>query len=768
MPILKRIGETMVKKNAAQAMESELAKAPGFDWSRDWKWLLVLGAVSYLVCFGVRLLEVPIWDHPGLRVNGDPIMATHDSYYWLAAAKGVRIAYNSFLDDATRWLAAATGMSLAQVAFWFPPIIGSLVAPLTFLWGRFLGGPWAGLLAGIIGGLAPGFFSRTRLGYYDSDMMTLFSPMLVALLLAWLLVPLVRRRWFGSKDEPAEERNWLKAILTAAVFGLVTRLAGLWHADLVFMHVVLWYAAVLMVLVFGRPGLRGRGVLLLTVMAMTAFPNSGEFFLRTVPGWDVVLGWLPLAGWLYILILAAIPGGVLLLADKYWKEDKAVYALVAALAVLAVLVLHTDLLAPFYGVVSKLWLYVSPSEPAGAGQAAAQAAGPVYPSIIQSIIEAKQVGWGKVLMRIGPLSWISLLGVIGYFWVCWRRPMAVFLLPLLVLALAGYWMGIRFTMFGGPMVALGLAVPLVWLTRMVPDKWAWSSSRSRMEAGALTVAAVLLLIPLVVRYAGLSPTPVVDKPHAEALIELGDVAPEGAMVWTWWDWGYATQFYAGRMTVVDGGLHAGRDIYPVALALSTDSLAQANRIIRYSAAHGYCPADVWDTMSGRDAADEIDWMRMRDVDTPGIAPQYLVVGWHDFNILEWISTFGNWNLADGKRVVGTADRIRNFRFDPSHAAVVFENGKAVPISSVDSLEPDHVNHKDYWGNAGPHLLFNKHRGDAYIMDDTAYNSVQVQLMLKDPSRSVPVLRAGLRGVAPRAGVQSGRVREVVRPAGRNP
>ncbi|MGE4554296.1 MAG: hypothetical protein AB7D57_14385, partial [Desulfovibrionaceae bacterium] len=63
------------------------APLPRFVWRRDWKWFLALAVLVYLVCLAVRLLGYSAWEHPGLRVDGGPILATHDSYFWLAGAE---------------------------------------------------------------------------------------------------------------------------------------------------------------------------------------------------------------------------------------------------------------------------------------------------------------------------------------------------------------------------------------------------------------------------------------------------------------------------------------------------------------------------------------------------------------------------------------------------------------------------------------------------------------------------------------------------------
>jgi undecaprenyl-diphosphooligosaccharide---protein glycotransferase len=102
-------------------------------------------------------------------------MATHDAYAWMAGAKETGIwtgaPMSEFLQFSTR---LSPGFTLDTINFWLPVF----AAPL----GRIPYGPTLRLvgdqrresLAGIIGASAFGFFFRTRLGYGDTDILTLF------------------------------------------------------------------------------------------------------------------------------------------------------------------------------------------------------------------------------------------------------------------------------------------------------------------------------------------------------------------------------------------------------------------------------------------------------------------------------------------------------------------------------------------------------------------------------------------------------------------
>lgn len=141
---------------------------------------------TYALALGLRLLEAPLWDDT-FKVFGQPLQSSNDAYFWLAGAKNLGPATGQAMSRLAAFLARISGASLDQVGFWTPPFVAALVAPLMVLWGRVLGNLWAGLCAGVLVAWAPTFVSRTRLGFYDTDMVALLAPLLLGVLLAcWL------------------------------------------------------------------------------------------------------------------------------------------------------------------------------------------------------------------------------------------------------------------------------------------------------------------------------------------------------------------------------------------------------------------------------------------------------------------------------------------------------------------------------------------------------------------------------------------------------
>lgn len=421
-----------------------LAPAPGGPRRRArWTWLLLLALVVYGLALEVRLAEVPKWERPEFRVAGEYLAATHDSYAWLAGAEGLGGYVEYPFSRLTRALEQGFGARPGNVAFWAPAFFAALAAPVTLLWGWLLGGRTAGLASGLLGAILPGFYIRTRLGYWDTDVFTLLGPLTTALCLALLL-----RR--ARDAEPASQES---------------------------------------------------------------------------------------------LALALVP-------------------------------------------------------------------------------------------------------------------------------------------------------------------------------------------PLAATYRELPVSPVLDRVHAEALVELGRQAPPGALVWTWWDYGYATQYLARRPTPLDGGRHAGREVYPLALALTTPSARQAAQVLRLAAS----PEPPWSRGTGAQARDFLERLAREDVAAPRTPPQYLVVAWEDLNLARWITFYGQWDLLTGQSRGGEILRLRrDANIDAERGVVALRHsGEIVRLGGMEVFTGRDVLRRDYDRAERTRLVLNADRNEAFLLGGPVWRGMLLRLLLDDP------------------------------------
>ena len=577
-------------------------------------WLhgLFWGLVTFGLAFALRMVEWPCWQNPEYRLGSEWLLATHDAYHWVAGAEGFGHAVGHPMAVMLRGMADLLGTYPAAVAFWFPALLSCFVAVIVYAWVWALGSMEAGVAAGLLTSLAPGFLARTLLGYYDTDLVTLFFPLLMTLAPAcwamrYMLLPqLILKKLIVGSGLAAAKRLWGSSlaeqdlrlgnplrwqwVVLLGVSGVISWWTQEWHS--VFPYLTRYNVCLLafMSLVMAP---RGRRNLLLLGSLAYALPTLGGplFFgfsaLLMTAGWTRARQMYRLRQWLcrpWVLILLWLGVGFLFLSGELLQT-----------------------------ITHQLSLYMKKAEVSGGSGALAL----IYPPAGQALTEVQDLGLLAVLAYFHPWHEAAALGLLGFVWVIFRRPGALFLLPLAALGLLSTKMGGRMVMFGAPIVAVGLTLPLYWLLqrllrRLRPD-----------VTGILTSALLLALLvaPFVNIIPAMSQGPMINRRHAEMLSRAQTVVPKDATLWLWWDWGYAAHHFARRHTIADGARNAGAPLYLSAAVLGTDNPRFARQLIRYTSrfAKGRDPFDeevAGAVFAGLDAQQAQDLMdRLRSPET---------------------------------------------------------------------------------------------------------------------------------------------------------
>ncbi|MFW6324758.1 MAG: STT3 domain-containing protein, partial [Desulfovibrionales bacterium] len=602
-------------------MASENPKPAKFPWVP-----FVLSALlAYSAGLFLRLLELPLWNHPMFHVSGEPLMATHDAYAWMAGAKGTGRNFGRPMSEMLRLVHSFTGLPLGTINFWLPALMAPLVAvPLAWLcawWKR----PEAGLSAGIISAGALGFLFRTRLGYGDTDILTLFLPLVFGLLLILLLDFSVRNHATNSRYRPAYT-FWL---LSAGV-GII---AWFYH----------WFypnASIIVLLIL----LTGYGTALL---------------LRT-QSWNSLLGSFGIILGIWLGGMIGMMAAVLVLAGlrhrPEFTQKQWIGPALFALGVLSSLA-NGSLVPLVSGAAVKILKYAQLLTETEESLK--------LPIRLLSVREAQTVDWANLMARIG-IHWsIFLIGITGFILLVRKHILALTFLPLLVLAVLSFKLGNRFTIYGSPVIGLGIGFLVSEILRRFTNR-GWLVWLGQGAAG-------LLLFGIIFQTAvQLRPGPILPKVYAQTFLELQDKSPTDARLWQWWDYGYAAQYYAERRTIDDGGQQKG--FYALALVHTTTSSRQAGQMIKFctktekdqrmemvqngtepknpGAKILYYPTDpllpLKEMENPKKAKGFVDSLALKDLSFPENLPaQYVVFSWENMNLAYWISYFGNWDLETG-------------------------------------------------------------------------------------------------------------------------
>lgn len=418
----------------------------------------------------------------------------------------------------------------------------------------------------------------------------------------------------------------------------------------------------------------------------------------------------------------------------------------------------------------------------------------IFPSVVQSIIETQKVSFQEILTYLYPNIFLIWLAVFSFVVMLLFVPGLVWFVPLLALAFLSVRMGGRMSMFGGPALLLPLCllggivceqawhVVLFWCGRARlagngAGGWLFShmihrGAGLRAFAGqggrfAATLCVTLLLAwPLLVLVPDYTQGPVISHHQAEALAALRKSTDPEAVVWNWWDWGYATHHFARRHTIADGARHGGPSLFLPAAVYTTTNPRFARQLIKYTASKGNSVGKVFEGLSATETQALMD--SLGDANTPLVqadGEQYLVVSFDILRIGVWISHYGSWNFVSKKGTSALMNNLsRAIEFNLEDGRIVPRGSTPVYAKSIDVFSPEGLVRNTYPRDNAYHFIFNIEgvvplpqdetgvtgllrnfwrwqRGyfsftgpanDKVVVDDLFYDTLMVQLLMADP------------------------------------
>ena len=678
--------------------------------------------ITYALTLGLRLYEVPAWGNPALSIQGEKLLATHDAYYWLAGAKDFSRSPDAALARITGWVHSITGMQYGNLAFWLPVFVAPLAVIPLILLGRHWRLEEGALTAGVLTAGCLGFVLRTRLGFYDTDILALFFPLLVYVLLIMLFTPWLRSGWLQGKDEIKELRpdNRMRFLLQSVGAGLIG-MAYMW-----------FYPNA------GAVLLTSLGALVLCILVLA-------------PSWRQT-GWLVIGLLMFLGLSLGGPVSWLGVAALFWILQRKVEWLStvkglkwALIALGCIVVIDANILGMIWSGVMKVLGY------AKIFSADIREEGDLnLPAVVQSIREAQNIDWGGIIYRVAGHWAFFAAGLLGLGYVLYAYPLSLVFVPLLGMSLFSFALGNRFTMYGGAVLGLGLGFGLSLLLLRL-------HIRKSLRVVVQLALCLVVLLPTLEVASGLSPAPILPKPYAQTFMELKEKTPDNARLWPWWDYGYAGQYYAERITFGDGGKHRGDILYPAAKVHMTESPRQARQMMQYItvaqqeefAANStkyknmnefwkpYLadPVAGLEDMGPEGAKEFVRSLADKEYKWPNdLPPQYLVLSWENLRLAYWISFYGSWDLVSGQADPGRIQQVRgevNFDLDKGHMEL---EGGTVELSGMDVVDHEDPKHFTWDSDTGIYALLNRITSELYLMDEKIYNSMMVQMLIRNPSR----------------------------------
>ncbi len=203
-----------------------------------------------------------------------------------------------------------------------------------------------------------------------------------------------------------------------------------------------------------------------------------------------------------------------------------------------------------------------------------------FPNVGSTISEQFTPDIKQIIQTTTANTLTFLFAAAGLIALAWRkRSHVIFLLPFIIMSYLAYTTANRFILFMIPLVALGTGYGAALL---------WHSLRKTQPLNTLICIglAALLCIPLLTLNTLSTRQPKEPGFMVKAMYKIREKTPENAVIWAWWDHGYALTYYARRATINDGSIHAGELTVLNALPYTTDSFRLAANFMQFYVKRG--------------------------------------------------------------------------------------------------------------------------------------------------------------------------------------
>jgi len=679
------------------------------------KVLLLFILLAYLFSIGVRLYW-PMYfaDNASMFNAGQMMINTNDGYFFATGAKDIidgLVAEDSQRASAfgvsqglvllTVYATKLLPFSLETVILYMPAVISSLIVIPIILSGRLMGHTLVGFLAALLGSIAWSYYNRTMVGYYDTDMFSVFLQFTIFYALLHI----------AYKKE-------LKSIILAAF--------------LIFLYpyfypqgMTIIYAMFIMLVLYLFAEYKRIVVTEETNdFKADAFSLYGSMILLSIPLMLIV----PIEVRVTLFLLASIA----LLKIKL-KEKQLVYiALVFFIGFL------------FYGNVFSVML----GKVLSYLDRGVELEGLHFYQVVQTVREAGAIPFSTMANRISGSQVGVIVSLIGYVTLVIRHKPFIIALPLIGVGVLSLWAGLRFTVYAVPVAAISAIYLFHVIVTTISDK-------KSIYVFGLTILTASMLYPNITHIIGYKVPTVLNKAEVQDLDALNKMATDKDYTLTWWDYGYPIWFYSNTNTLIDGGKHTN-DNFIISKIMQTSSPELAANLSRL-AVETYVDSNysiVANTLFKNKQKDQLDpnLLLSELEDTNYKLPKktrdiYLYLPYRMMNIFPTVAIFGNLDLTTG-------NAERNISFYPTSAVsnkngmIAFANGitfdtkkgeielgqqsKSVKyfIVTQSTIEgKTQLQSQLYHADGGYAVVYMKSYGRFVVMDMETFNSTYIQMFI---------------------------------------
>jgi dolichyl-diphosphooligosaccharide--protein glycosyltransferase len=235
--------------------------------------------------------------------------------------------------------------------------------------------------------------------------------------------------------------------------------------------------------------------------------------------------------------------------------------------------------------------------------------------------------------------------------------------------------------------------------------------------------------------------PKITPALAGDFLKLQTITPKNSWIWTWWDYGYAIQYLAGRGVYHDGGSQYSPKTYFVATSFSTSEPAVAHNVILGISNIGVKGIDK--LLKEGKKPEEIRNLIFSGAFSKSVNnPVYWVFTGDEIGKFAWINYFGTWNFDLKKGVKSPIYQLSNCRSLKSNLLVcggliidlnkgeVLQNRRSIPLKELVIKIGNRLMEKEYHSKGLYFEIVKKgKKSHLFLMAEQPYKSMFNQMYI---------------------------------------
>lgn len=277
-----------------------------------------------------------------------------------------------------------------------------------------------------------------------------------------------------------------------------------------------------------------------------------------------------------------------------------------------------------------------------------------FPNIFMSISELQKLEFWEAISSVIFNKILGITGLIGAFllFLFYFREL-LFIFPFFIIGLLTFISGARFSMYLSPFIGLGLGFWVYFFFgRLFPALDIFKEERKQKLMISLIGFLIFVATLIAQREAlGLLSTPKIFSPLVKDMEWIKEKTPKEAVIWSWWDYGYAFQLYARRATFHDGGSQGSPKTYMIARSFATSDPREAWLITSFVSNYGLTGLAKL-LKEGHTAKEIMENIRNSLYQKPLKNPVYWVFTGDLIAKFGWIHYFGSYDFDKKEGIFG--------------------------------------------------------------------------------------------------------------------